>query len=116
MFGEDDPSYRNALIPRSFWKLIAYRGTDNALRAACFTLSQSDLLNDIESIDFDPFQLFQVSVSELAQQTGLGFDAYQDADITRHPERLCGNSAESLGDVKIGVAVREIRHQEEVAF
>lgn len=116
LFAEDDPSYRNALIPRSFWKLIAYRGTDDALRAACFILSQSDLLNDIESIDFDPFRLFQVSIPELAERTGLGFDAYQDADIARHPERLSDTSAETLSDVKMGVAMREIRNQREVAF
>ncbi|WP_299409731.1 DNA/RNA non-specific endonuclease [uncultured Roseobacter sp.] len=116
LFDDDDPSYRNALIPRSFWKLIAYRGTDEALRSACFILSQSDLLNDIESLDFDPFRLFQVSVSELAQQTGLGFDAYQNADITRHPERLSDTSAETLSDIKISVATREIRHQKELAF
>ncbi|WP_227268407.1 DNA/RNA non-specific endonuclease [Roseobacter weihaiensis] len=116
LFAEDDPSYRNALIPRSFWKLIAYRGADDTLRAACFVLSQSDLLNDIESIDFDPFRLFQISIPELADQTGLGFDAYQDADITRHSERLSDTSASTLADVKMGVAMREIRHRREVAF
>lgn len=116
LFADDDPSYRNALIPRSFWKLIAYRGADDVLRAACFILSQSNLLHDIESIDFDPFRLFQVSIPELAEQTGLGFDTYKDADITRHPERLSQASAESLTGVKVGSAKREVTRQQEVAF
>ncbi|MBY5933535.1 DNA/RNA non-specific endonuclease [Tateyamaria omphalii] len=116
VFADDDPSYRDALIPRSFWKLVAYRGSDDALHAACFVLSQSDLLTDIESIDFDPFQLFQVSVAELADKTGLGFDAYRDADITSHPEHLSKTRAEVLADVDISSAVREIRHEREIAF
>ncbi|MEJ6395953.1 DNA/RNA non-specific endonuclease [Gymnodinialimonas sp. 2305UL16-5] len=116
VFADDDPRYRDALIPRSFWKLIAYRGADEALHAACFILSQSDLLTDIESIDFDPFQLFQVSVPELADRTGLGFDAYRDADITSHPEALSNARAETLAEVEISSAIREIHHEQEIAF
>lgn len=35
----------------------------------------------------DPFRLFQVTTSRLATRTGLGFDAYADADVLMHPER-----------------------------
>ncbi|WP_299746917.1 DNA/RNA non-specific endonuclease [uncultured Tateyamaria sp.] len=116
VFAEDDPRYRGALIPRSFWKLIAYRGMDEDLRAACFVLSQSDLLTDIESIDFDPFRLFQVSVPTLADRTGLGFDTYVPADITQNPARLSKAAAMLARDIAIESAEREITSQKDIAF
>ncbi len=116
LFDESDPKYRGVLIPKSFWKLIAYRGKDGPLNAACFVLSQSELLDDIETIDFDRFRLYQISVSELAQRTGLGFAAYEDADITRSPERLSKLSAENLGGETITLNVREITREDQIAF
>ncbi|MCV3273344.1 DNA/RNA non-specific endonuclease [Roseobacter sinensis] len=116
IFADDDPSYRNTLIPRSFWKLIAYRGADDALRAACFVLSQRDLLHDIEGIDLDPFQLFQVSVPDLATRTGMGFDAYGPADVTQNSKLLSDTSAERLASMNIKSRPREITHHREIAF
>ncbi|MEL6104063.1 MAG: DNA/RNA non-specific endonuclease, partial [Pseudomonadota bacterium] len=116
IFGDDDPEYRGALIPRDFWKLIAYRGRDGELIAACFLLSQNDLLSDIETIDFDPFRLFQISVEELSSRTALDFSVYVDADITRRAERLSSLSAENLSGTSITENVREISSIEEIAF
>lgn len=116
VFDDDDPRYRGTLIPRSFWKLIAYRGVDEELRAACFVLSQSDLLTDIERIDFDPFRLFQVSVPTLADRTGLGFDAYILADITQNPAKLSKAAARLASGISIESAEREITSQKDIAF
>lgn len=86
IFGDRDPEYRGALIPREFWKLIAYKSAAGELRCACFVLSQNDLLQDIETIDFDPFRLFQVSAVTLTEKTGLGFHEYHNIDAFIAPE------------------------------
>jgi endonuclease G len=86
IFRSDDPEYRNAKLPRSFWKLIAYMGADGRLRAAAFVLSQDELLQSIERLDLEPLRLYQVTLPELQVQTSLGFDALFDADVAAHPE------------------------------
>ncbi|MEL6237827.1 MAG: DNA/RNA non-specific endonuclease [Pseudomonadota bacterium] len=103
VFGEDDPIYRGVPIPREYWKLIAYRSAQGDLKASCFVLSQNTLLSDIETLDFDPFRMFQVSVAELAERTGMGFDAYAAADVLASPtDAACRAServAEALGSL-----------------
>ena len=116
VFKDDDPEYRGALIPRDFWKLIAYNGADGNLTAACFLLSQNDLLSDIEAIDFDPFRLFQISIAELTERTSLDFGFYNDADITSGSERLSPLSAENLAGTTVTNAVREIAAADEIAI
>lgn len=116
MFRDDDPEYRGALIPRDFWKLIAYRGDDDELTAACFLLSQNDLLSDIEAIDFDPFRLFQISVAELTERTTLDFGFYEDGDITHSSERLSLLSMENLAGTAIAQNIREIATAEDIAI
>ncbi|MEW7009925.1 DNA/RNA non-specific endonuclease [Lentilitoribacter sp. EG35] len=116
LFKDDDPEYRGALIPRDFWKLIAYKGADGDLTAACFLLSQNDLLSDIEAIDFDPFRLFQISISELTERTSLDFGFYSAADITSSPERLSQLNVENLAATAVSHAVREIITIDEIAI
>ena len=75
----------------------ALEGPDGNLTASAFVLSQNDLLHDIEALDLDPFRLFQVTTSELTSRTGLGFDAYADADVLIRPERATsGKLAEAI--------------------
>ncbi|MFV0492663.1 MAG: DNA/RNA non-specific endonuclease [Pseudorhodobacter sp.] len=116
IFRPDDPEYRGAKIPRDYWKLVAYIGDDGGLAAACFLLSQSDLLSDIEAIDFDPFRLYQISVAELGERTALGFEAYEAADITRRAERLSRSSMENLGGISIAQPIREIATAQDIAM
>lgn len=86
IFAEDDPKYRDVAIPRAFWKLIAYRGGDGALRCSAFVLSQEDLLSDLETIDLDPFRIYQVTLAELARRTELDFAPLAPADVMSRPE------------------------------
>jgi endonuclease G len=93
IFGDDDTPYRDALVPRAFWKLIAYVGSDARLRCVAFILSQDNLLNDLETLDLDPFHIYQVSLAELAVKTALDFGALTASDVTinlelvTHPAR-----------------------------
>ncbi len=98
IFGEDDPVYRGVAIPREFWKLVAYRSPAGALAAACFVLSQNDLLSDIETLDFDPFRMYQVSTAELAQRTGLGFADYDAADALADPAAAACRASERVAE------------------
>lgn len=113
VFGSEDVEYRNALIPRSFWKMIAYLGKDDSLRCAAFVLSQEKLLDDLESLDLDPFRIYQVSLPELARKTELNFDALSTADIISHPELVTRPvGPESLVDTT--KPVTEIRSQRDI--
>ncbi|MEM1194549.1 MAG: DNA/RNA non-specific endonuclease [Pseudomonadota bacterium] len=98
VFGEDDPVYRGIAIPRDYWKLIAYRGADGGLRASCFVLSQNNLLSDIETLDLDPFRMFQVSTADLAERTGLGFDAYASADVLASPSEAARGASPRVAE------------------
>ena len=86
VFADDDPVYRGAQIPRSYWKVIAYMGDDDQLRSAAFVLSQRDLIATIERLDLDPFRLFQVSLAELSATTDLDFSALAATDVIANPE------------------------------
>ncbi|TCL07507.1 endonuclease G [Sodalis ligni] len=86
VFGNEDPAYREIRLPRAFWKLIVYRAGDGQLRCSAFVLSQDNLLNDLESLDLDPFRIYQVSVPQLTARTALDFSAYGAVDVMQHPE------------------------------
>lgn len=86
VFTDSDLEYRGALIPGSYWKLIAYLGMDDQLRASAFVLSQAELLDDIERLNLDPFRIYQVTVSDLSTRTTLDFSALETADVIAHPE------------------------------
>ena len=120
IFGDDDPVYRGVAIAREYWKLIAYRKADGALAASCFVLSQNNLLSDIETLDFDPFRMFQVSVEELSERTGLGFGFYTEADVLASPaDAACRAServAEALGASSSGPISVEILDEGDVLF
>lgn len=90
VFGDNDPSYRGARLPKAFWKLIGYRGRDDRLRVACFLLSQANLMVDFETLDFDPFRVHQITVAELSSRTTLDFSTLQPADLMAHPDLATG--------------------------
>ncbi|MEM6857575.1 MAG: DNA/RNA non-specific endonuclease [Pseudomonadota bacterium] len=120
VFGDDDPIYRGVAIAREYWKLIAYRSAAGELSASCFVLSQNDLLSDIETLDFDPFRMFQVSVADLTERTGLGFEAYAVADVLARPaDAACRAServAEALGASSSGPISVEILNEGDLLF
>jgi endonuclease G len=109
VFGDDDPTYRGARIPREYWKMIAYVAEGGALRIAAFVLSQASLLSDLESLDLDPFRLYQVRVSDLAARTGLVLTEFESADVLLRPEAAPA-AVESVP------AVREVASASDLRF
>jgi endonuclease G len=108
VFGDNDIPYRGALVPRAYWKMIAYVGSDTRLRCAAFILSQENLLNDLESLELDPFRIFQVSLAELALRTMLDFSVLEAADLISHPELIMAPAKSGAAD-EAGEAIREVR-------
>ena len=69
-----------------------------------YILTQNNLLTDLETLELDPFKLFQVSLDELENKTGLNFSALDDFE-TFSPD----SEVEALG-----VDAREIKGREQV--
>lgn len=79
IFKDTDFPYRKVLVPRSFWKVIAYV-EDGALKAKAFILTQDDLEAELESLGLETFKTYQVSLATLATTTGLTLDDLAQAD------------------------------------
>ncbi|MGP5397657.1 DNA/RNA non-specific endonuclease [Arthrobacter rhombi] len=73
VFGNDDQVYRGVGIPREYWKILAYC-QNGALRVSAFLLTQDlDQLRVLTALD--EFRLYQVSLVEIQERTGLIFGA-----------------------------------------
>jgi endonuclease G len=84
IFKTSDLEYRGVRVPRSYWKIIGYAEA-GALRAKAYVLTQDDLESKLESLGLEPFNLYQVAVSELGRMTGLDFGALTAADTMAPP-------------------------------
>lgn len=116
VFGEDDIRYRGVLLPRTFWKLVIYRGAnDERLRCAAFLLSQDNLLSDLESLDLDPFRIYQIDLTDLAQRTGLDHSALHAADVAARPE-IATRPATSEAVAARSVPIVEVRSLADLRF
>jgi endonuclease G, mitochondrial len=96
VFKETDFAYRGILVPRSFWKIIAYV-EEGQLRAKAFVLTQDDLETKLASLGLEPFRLFQITLAELAEMTGLDHGELVAADaMTATPQALAAPSARRI--------------------
>jgi endonuclease G len=88
IFKPTDFPFRGLLVPRSFWKVIAYV-EGGALKAKAYVLTQDDLEANLESLGLEPFKLFQLGIDELTALTSLDFGPLALADTMRSgPEAL----------------------------
>lgn len=95
----DDPQYRGIQIPRSFWKVVAWRKA--GLKAAAFLLSQEEYLGNLE---FNPYQFgtFQLTLAEVQELADLDFGALRQADVLAHQEAARPRrSLRSIEDMRI---------------
>ena len=80
------------LIPRQFFKIVAYRdNADGQVKALAFRLSQESLLGTRVSatrLDLSKFTMFQVNVAEIETLTGLRMTGFRRVDVKAQPERL----------------------------
>jgi len=95
VFHADDRVYRGVKLPREYWKVLAFRDS-GALKARAFLLTQN--LNQLEALELDEFRVFQTSLTEIEQRTGLRFpDVIREADTLAVPEEL--GKREPLGNI-----------------
>lgn len=88
IFKTSDFRYREILIPRSFWKIIAYV-EEGTLRAKAFVLTQDDLEEKLESLGLEPFRVYQLALAELAKMALLDFGDLTTADtMSAAPEAI----------------------------
>lgn len=93
LFKDTDFPYRDILVPRSFWKAIAYI-EDGTLKAKAYVLTQDDLEAKLESLGLERFKLYQVTLGDLSGLTGLDYGPLAAADTM-------GTSAEQLGTPQV---------------
>lgn len=91
VFHTEDQHYRGYQIPVEYWKLILFT-QDGQLKARAFLLTQDlDRLQVLMALD--EFRVYQLTVAELEERTGLTFPApaHEADDLrlaqsgTRHP-------------------------------
>ena len=103
IFKDSDYRYRTILVPRSFWKIIAYT-EHNTLKAKAFVLTQDDLEAKLESLGLDEFKLYQTTLRDLSQLTQLNYGDLAAADTMA-----------SAPETVRAVAARRIQARAEIA-
>jgi endonuclease G len=102
IFKDTDFPYRKVLVPRSFWKVVAYV-EDETLKAKAFVLTQDDLEAQLETLGLETFKTYQVPLATLATTTGLTLGDLAQADTMAAtagapPARLINARAEIVAD------------------
>lgn len=86
VFSEDDIPYRGVLLPLQFWKIAALIKNDGTLSVSGYMLSQEKFLEGIDveeairDTGFGQYRTYQVSLSKIAQLTGLYLEPYYSKD------------------------------------
>lgn len=73
---DEDPSYRDVMLPREFWKVVATVKGRNSLSVTGYLLTQEDLIADLpleRAFTYGRYRAFQVSLSKIRERTGLDF-------------------------------------------
>jgi endonuclease G len=101
VFHDDDRIFKGVMLPREFWKVIAFV-EGQKLKAKGFLLTQN--LDELEALVLDQFKVFQVALTEIETRCGLDFDDdLKSADSVGErlrPEALSQRKAlESLRDI-----------------
>lgn len=89
VFTAEDPDYRGALIPRSFWKIVAIVTEDGRPSATAYIVTQDKELAALEYV-YAGYKTYQVSISYVMDQTGLDFTALLPYDAFSAYESASG--------------------------
>ncbi len=100
-FDPGDPVHRGVLIPRRFWKIVAFTDADTGeLRASGYLLDQSHLVVDVpDEFAFGAFKTFQVSIGLIAALTQIDFGSLERADVLSQFESLQSLPIASVEDI-----------------
>lgn len=79
VFTEDDLEYRGALVPLSFWKVVAIVKDDGTPSATAYQVRQEKELEELEFV-FAGYKTFQISIKEVMELTGINFNPLLEYD------------------------------------
>ncbi len=97
VFRANDPDYRGVRIPLEFWKVAVLVGDDGKLVSLGFVVTQEDLIRPVvDEAAIDTARMFQTSVAEIEQLTGLDFGRLRSFDIRSVDSFAPGESAPRL--------------------
>jgi endonuclease G len=104
VFTDEDFAYRGALIPKSFWKIVAFITEDGRPSATAYKVSQARELQELEFV-FAAYKTFQISVQQVMDATGIDFSALLPYDGFSQHERVHGvpvvERLERLDQIKV---------------
>lgn len=89
VFGRNDMSYRGALIPKAFWKVVAFLSDDGRPSATAYLIEQSEELSGLEAA-FGAYKTYQRSVRHIERLTGLSFGDLAQYDGFSNEEAVQG--------------------------
>ncbi len=104
VFTDNDHSYRGALVPKSFWKVVAIIADDDRPSATAYEVSQEEQLSALEFV-FGSYETFQCSIRSIEEKTSLSFGELSRYDGFSVTEKKTGRPSrtklESLEMVRI---------------
>lgn len=101
VFSERDIPYRGALIPRAYWKVVAFLDDSGRPSATAYLVDQNTELADLAAA-FGKYKTYQRSVRSIENLTGLSFGDLSERDGFSNEERALG------GEVEIASAIRTL--------
>lgn len=105
VFGERDIRYRGALIPRAFWKVVAFLDDSGRPSATAYLVDQNDELADL-SAAFGEYKTYQRSVRGIEAMTGLSFGRLSQYDGFSNEEERLGGATEIWSQIRTLADVR----------
>lgn len=85
-FSKTDMAYRDALIPKAFWKVVAIVKDDGTPSATAYKVSQEKELSDLEFV-YAGYKTFQISIRSVTRDSGIDFSALEPYDGFSQYER-----------------------------
>lgn len=81
-FSANDPERFGALVPRDFWKVVAFNSQSTGRLAAIgYVMSQGKYLDTGIAGDLEDFEMAQRPLAFIEERSGLRFEDLQDSDV-----------------------------------
>ena len=84
--GTPDPVFDGVSIPKQFFKVIVFEGSDGKLAVQAFVVTQEDVLSDVETLEEGvseaELRLYRVPLLVIERLTGLDFGPLSAAGVT----------------------------------
>lgn len=101
---KDDMKYRDARVPKAFWKVIAIVTDDGRPSATAYRVSQEEQLSELEFV-FGAYKTFQISIKEVMKKTHIDFSGLVQFDGFSAQEAATGETVEktleSPADIRV---------------